>query len=157
MATRKEPTISEQQAQEIVERMSRREYRSEKSMDNFYKNIGLNPAELEQPSKCVTEKTETAMADEPSNEATEEAAVPQKRISSKQRRLSLDEYRTTYLQVPKITNRKPVFVSGEVRDKLDEIVRRLGGRGHECIGLIENLARLHLEAYREDIEQWRKL
>ena len=42
MTTRKEPIISEQQAQEIVERMSRREYRSEKSMDNFYKNIGLN-------------------------------------------------------------------------------------------------------------------
>ena len=157
MATRKEPTISEQQAQEIVERMSRREYRSEKSMDNFYKNIGLNPAELEQPSKCVTEKTETAMADEPSNEATEEAAVPQKRISSKQRRLSLDEYRTAYLQVPKITDRKPVFVSGEVRDRLDGIVHRLGGRGMSASGLIENLARLHLEAYREDIEQWRKL
>ena len=100
MATRKEPTISEQQAQEIVERMSRREYRSEKSLNNFYKNTGLNPTELEQPGKCVTEKTETAMVDEPSNEATEEAAVPQKRISSKQRRLSLDEYRTTYLQVP---------------------------------------------------------
>ena len=35
-----------------------------------------------------------------------------RRISSKQRRLSLDEYRTTYLQVPKITDRKPVFVGG---------------------------------------------
>ena len=157
MATRKEPTISEQQAQEIVERMSRREYRSEKSMDNFYKNIGLNPAELEQPSKCVTEKTETAMADEPSNEATEEAAVPQKRISSKQRRLSLDEYRTTYLQVPKIIDRKPVFVSSEVRDELDKIVRCLGGRGMSVSGLIENLARHHLSAYGNDIEQWRKL
>lgn len=133
MTTRKEPIISEQQAQEIVERMSRREYRSEKSMDNFYKNIGLNPAELEQPGKCVTEKAETAMAD-PSNEATEEAAVPQKRISSKQRRLSLDEYRTTYLQVPKITDRKPVFVSGEVRDSLDRIARYFGGRGMSASG-----------------------
>lgn len=159
MATRKEPTISEQQAQEIVERMSRREYRSEKSMDNFYKNIGLNPEELEQPGKCVTEKTETAMADEQSNEATEAAAVPlpQKRISSKQCRLSLDEYRTTYLQVPKIADRKPVFVSGEVRDSLDRIVRYFGGRGMSASGMVENLARLHLEAYREDIEQWRKL
>lgn len=152
MTTRKEPIISEQQAQEIVERMSRREYRSEKSMDNFYKNIGLNPAELEQPGKCVTEKAETAMAD-PSNEATEEAAVPQKRISSKQRRLSLDEYRTTYLQVPKITDRKPVFVSGEVRDSLDRIVRYFGGRGMSASGMVENLVRLHLETYREDIEQ----
>ena len=156
MATRKEPTISEQQAQEIVERMSRREYRSETSMDNIYKNIGLNPAELEQPGKCVTEKAETAMAN-PSNEATEEAAVPQKRISSKQRRLSLDEYRTTYLQVPKITDRKPVFVSGEVRDSLDRIVRYFGGRGMSASGMVENLVRLHLETYREDIEQWRKL
>ena len=156
MTTRKEPIISEQQAQEIVERMSRREYRSEKSMDNFYKNIGLNPAELEQPGKCVTEKAETAMAD-PSNEATEEAAVPQKRISSKQRRLSLDEYRTTYLQVPKITDRKPVFVSGEVRDSLDRIVHYFGGRGMSASGMVENLVRLHLETYREDIEQWRKL
>ena len=52
-----------------------------------------------------------------------------RRISSKQRRLSLDEYRATFLRVPKIADRKPVFVSGEVRDRLDEIVRRLGGRG----------------------------
>lgn len=159
MATRKEPTISEQQAQEIVERMSRREYRSEKSMDNFYKNIGLNPAELEHPGKYVTEKADTAMADGPSNEATEEAAVPlpQKRISSKQRRLSLDEYRITYLQVPKIADRKPVFVSSEVRDSLDRIVRYFGSRGMSASGMVENLVRLHLETYREDIEQWRKL
>ena len=95
--------------------------------------------------------------DEPSGGTPEEVAVPQKRVSSKQRRLSLDEYRTAYLQVPKITDRKPVFVSGEVRDRLDGIVRRLGGRDMSASGLVENLARLHLETYREDIEQWRKL
>lgn len=80
-----------------------------------------------------------------------------RRISSKQRRLSLDEYRTTYLKVPKITDRKPVFVSGEVRDRLDEIVRRLGGRGMSVSGLIENIARQHLSTYENDIDQWRKL
>lgn len=80
-----------------------------------------------------------------------------RRISGKQRRVSLDEYSDTYLQVPKITNRKPVFVSGEVRDKLDMIARRLGGRGMSASGLVENLVRLHLEAYREDIRQWRRL
>jgi hypothetical protein len=97
------------------------------------------------------------MADKPLNEVIEEAAVPQKRISSKQRRLSLDEYRTTYLQVPKIADRKPVFVSGEVRDSLDRIVRYFGGRGMSASGMVENLVRLHLETYREDIELWRKL
>lgn len=80
-----------------------------------------------------------------------------RRISSKQRRLSLDEYRTAYLQVPKIADRKPVFVSREIRDGLDRIVRCLGGRGMSVSGLVENLARQHLAAYGNDIEQWRKL
>ena len=40
-----------------------------------------------------------------------------RRISSKQRKLSLDEYRATFLQVPRIVNRRPVFVSEEVRQK----------------------------------------
>ena len=80
-----------------------------------------------------------------------------RRISSKQRKLSLEEYRTAYLQVPKITNRKPVFLSGEVRDRLDDIVRRLGGRGLSVSGLVENLARQHLIAYGNYIAQWRKL
>ncbi len=97
------------------------------------------------------------MADEPSSEAVGETAMPQKRVSSKQRRLSLEEYRATYLQVPKIINRKPVFVSETVRDELDRVVRFLGGKGMSASGLIENLVRLHLDTYRNDIEQWRKL
>ncbi len=96
-----------------------------------------------------------------------EAAVPNtdapaertivRRISSKQRRLSLDEYRITYLQVPRIADRKPVFVSREVRDWLDRIVRCLGDRGMSVSGLVENLARQHLAAYGNDIDRWRKL
>ena len=154
---KREPNISEQEAREIVERMGRRESYSPKSMDDFYRNIGLDPAELEQPGKTVKKEAGTAMADEPSSGATGEAAMPQKRISGKQRRLSLEEYRTTYLQVPKIVNRKPVFVSETVRDELDRVVRYLGGKGMSASGLIENLVRLHLDAYRNDIEQWRKL
>lgn len=80
-----------------------------------------------------------------------------RRISSKQRRLSLDEYRSTFLQVPKIADRKPVFVSHEVRDSLDRIVRYFGGRGMSVSGLVENLIRHHLAAYGNDIDQWRKL
>lgn len=154
---RREPNISEQEAREIVEKMGRRESYSPKSMDDFYRNIGLDPEQLAQPGKTVTKKAETVTADEPSGGTPEDMAMPQKRVSSKQRKLSLNEYRTTYLRVPKIADRKPVFVSGEVRDRLDGIVRRLGGRGMSASGLIENLARLHLETYREDIEQWRKL
>lgn len=111
-----------------MEKMGRRESYTPKSMNDIYRRIGLEPDEPEQPGKTVTEETETAMADEPSSEAVGETAMPQKRVSSKQRRLSLEEYRATYLQVPKIINRKPVFVSETVRDELDRVVRFLGGR-----------------------------
>lgn len=154
---KREPNISEQDAREIVERMGRRESYNPKFMDDFYRSIGLEPDKPEQSGKTVTEEAETAMAEAPSGDVPEETAVPRKRISGKQRRLSLEESRTTYLQVPKIVNRKPVFVSERVRDELDRVVRYLGGKGMSASGLIENLVRLHLDAYRDDIEQWRKL
>ena len=90
---KREPNITEQQAREIVEKMGRRESYTPKSMNDIYRRIGLEPDELELPGNTVTEETETAMADEPSSEAVEKTAMPQKRVSSKQRRLSLEEYR----------------------------------------------------------------
>lgn len=81
----------------------------------------------------------------------------QKRTGEKTKEKALEQYRQTFLQVPKIDDRKPVFVSCHTRDRLDEIVRRLGGRKMSVSGLIENLALHHLELYGEDIELWRKL
>lgn len=169
MDTKKEAVISEQEVQEIVERMGRRESRDRTSLNDFYKRIGLEPDKPEHTDAPGTSETGTAVTEETAEEAANEvlegsasdllgkATMSQKRISSKQRRLSLDEYRTTYLQVPKIADHKPVFVSGEVRDSLDRIVRYFGGRGMSASGMVENLVRLHLETYRDDIEQWRKL
>ena len=88
---------------------------------------------------------------------TEEPSSIQRRVSSKQRRLSLEEYRNAYLKVPTIIDRKPVFVSCEVRDKLEDYVRKLGGRKMSVSGLLENIARQHLATYDADFEQWRKL
>jgi len=95
------------------------------------------------------------------SQQTEQTEVTQlavsKRTSGKQRKESLDEYREAFLQVPKLNDRKPVFVSCEVRDRLDEIVRKLGGRKMSVSGFIENLAVHHLETYHEDFKVWRKL
>ena len=88
---------------------------------------------------------------------TEEPPTIQRRVSSKQRRLSLEEYRNTYLKVPVIKDRKPVFLSCEVRDRLDDYVHKLGGRKMSVSGLLENIARQHLDTYDADFEQWRKL
>lgn len=80
-------------------------------------------------------------------------AAPRRR----RRRITLDEYRENFLQVPKINDRKPVFVSSDVRDALDRIVRYFGGRGMSVSGLVENLSRHHLEIYEKNLEMWRKL
>ena len=88
---------------------------------------------------------------------TEEPPTIQRRVSSKQRKLSLEEYRNAYLKVPVIIDRKPVFVSCEVRDRLEDYVRKLGGRKMSVSGLLENIARQHIDTYDADFEQWRKL
>ena len=100
------------------------------------------------------------MVDEIEEVQASTAAEPptiQRRVSGKQRRLSLEEYRNAYLKVPVIIDRKPVFVSCEVRDRLEDYVRKLGGRKMSVSGLLENIARQHLETYDTDFEQWRKL
>ena len=89
--------------------------------------------------------------------AIEEPPTIQRRVSSKQRKLSLEEYRKAYLKVPVIIDRKPVFVSCGVRDRLEDYVRKLGGRKMSVSGLLENIARQHLDTYDADFEQWRKL
>lgn len=80
-----------------------------------------------------------------------------RRISGKQQRASLEEYKETFLSVPSIEDRKPVFLSRSTRDALDRIVRMFGERRMSVSGLVENIARQHLDTYREDIEAWRKL
>ena len=117
----------------------------------------LNDSGNREQAKSV-EQVEVPFEPQQSPTGREEGIpLSQRRISSRQRKLALDEYRKAFLQVPRIEDRKPVFVSGEVRDRLDEFVRRLGGRKMSVSGLLENIARLHLEIYSEDFEQWRKL
>ena len=117
----------------------------------------LNDTGNREQAKSVEQVEVPSETRQPSTGKEEAVLSSQRRISSRQRKLSLDEYRKTFLQVPRIEDRKPVFVSGEVRDRLDEFVRRLGGRKMSVSGLLENIARQHLEIYSEDFEQWRKL
>lgn len=95
--------------------------------------------------------------EETQTSTTVESPIIQRRVSSKQRKLSLEEYRNAYLKVPVIIDRKPVFVSCEVRGRLEDYVRKLGGRKMSVSGLLENIARQHLDTYDANFEQWRKL
>ena len=104
------------------------------------------------PNPVMVDEIEEAQAS-----TTAELPTIQRRVSGKQRRLSLEEYRSAYLKVPVIIDRKPVFVSCEVRDRLEDYVRKLGGRKMSVSGLLENIARQHLDTYDADFELWRKL
>lgn len=106
----------------------------------------------EQASEVVQEKAGEAVP-----EQANETPQVVRRISGKQRRASLEEYKEAFLLVPSIEARKPVFLSRGTRDALDRIVRMFGERRMSVSGLVENIARQHLDIYGEEIEAWRKL
>lgn len=80
-----------------------------------------------------------------------------KSSSAKQRKTCLYDYQQTFLSVPKITDRKTVFISNELRERIVSIVRQLGAEKSSVSGFIENLVNCHLDEYKDDIESWKKL
>ena len=63
------------------------------------------------------------------------------------------DYRKTFLTAPKLEDRKPVFISRETRDSLDKIARRLGDRKMSVSGFFENMAKHHLEEYKDEVNR----
>ena len=124
------------------------------------------PLDKEQPRDDeVSAATDSSIATPPS-EVTEPTSMestqqnqqpPVHRVSSKQRRLSFEEYRSVYLPVPKIENRMPVFISSSLRDELDKIARRLGSKRMSASGIVENMVKHHLITYGDELKEWYKL
>ena len=107
---------------------------------------------IQEPNEQDTENT---MHSEPAQH-TENATV-QRRFSAKMRKETLEAYKQAYLIPTKLSNRKAVYLSRETQERADFIVRRLGDRGSNLSSFVENIVRIHLEEYGEDIEKWRKL
>ena len=114
------------------------------------------PADTHEQQEKANEVAQEQAGEAVPKQADETSQVV-RRISGKQRRASLEEYKEAFLPVPSIEDRKPVFLSRSTRDALDRIVRMFGGRKMSVSGLVENIARQHLATYGEDIEAWRKL
>ena len=87
---------------------------------------------------------------------TEHATI-QRRISAKMRKETLEAYKQAFLVPTKLSERKAIYLSRETQERADFIVRRLGDRGSNLSSFVENIVRIHLEEYGEDIEKWRKL
>ena len=130
---------------------------SSQTMDAVLQDFLGNKPSMETPKPEPQPADTQEQVSEAVQEQTDETPQVIRRISGKQRRASLEEYKESFLPVPSIEDRKPVFLSRSTRDALDRIVRMFGERRMSVSGLVENIARQHLATYGEDIEAWRKL
>ena len=115
------------------------------------------PAQEHEDAQAGTDENMNEQTGETMQENTDGSPQVVHRVSGKQRRASLEEYKAMFLPVPTIGNRKPVFLDLSTRDALDRIVSLFGSRRMSVSGLVENIVRHHLSTYGEDIEAWRKL
>ena len=133
--------------------MSQAENSSEQTVSEF-REKGMKTIQ-EQKQQETEHAIEHATPAE-SAQHTENATV-QRRISAKMRKETLEAYKQAFLVPTKLSERKAVYLSRETQDRADFIVRRSGDRGSNLSSFVENIVRLHLEEYGEDIEKWRKL
>ena len=124
-----------------------------------YSREELAANEAEQPDEPTTDDVIPNDTEESTKveNAEQQSSVPsiQRRVSSKQRKLSLEEYRNTFMRPYKIEDRKPVFISGKLRKILDKFACKIGEDRMSMSGLLENIVRHHIELYSEDFEHWK--
>lgn len=124
-----------------------------------YSKEELAAKETEQPNEPTTDEVTPNDTEDSTkvDSAEQQPAIPpiQRRVSSKQRKLSLEEYRNTFMRPYKIEDRKPVFISGKLRKMLDKFACKIGEDRMSMSGLLENIVRHHIELYSEDFEHWK--
>ena len=133
--------------------MSQSENSSEQTVAEF-RAKGMKTIQ-EQKQQETEHVIEHATPSEPAQHT--ESATVQRRISAKMRKETLEAYKQAFLVPTKLSERKAVYLNRETQERADFIVRRLGDKGSNVSSFIENLVRIHLEEYGEEIEKWRKL
>ena len=132
-------------------------------IDDFTLNeiLGYNPNQPTTPSNpnVVSESIQPSQLNKESElpETFRLDKTEKKSASAKQRKSDLSEYRGIFLTVPKIIDRKNVFISNSSREMIVGIVRLFGGEKTSVSGFLENLVLHHFEVYLEDFEVWKRL
>ena len=131
--------------------------RTERRSLTYYLGDTEDKVEEQPQAKAPSKETDCqeAIASE-SAQHTENATI-QRRISAKMRRGTLEAYKQAFLVPSKLNDRKAVYLSRATQERADFVVRRLGDRRSNLSSFVENIVRLHLEEYGEDIEKWRRL
>mgnify|MGYP000981299342 FL=1 len=139
--------------------MNRQESNERTDRKSLTYYLGDTEDEVEEQPQAKAPSKETDCQEVIASESAQHAenATVQRRISTKMRRGTLEAYKQTFLVPTKLNDRKAVYLSRETQERADFIVRRLGDRGSNLSSFVENIVRIHLEEYGEDIEKWRKL
>lgn len=99
------------------------------------------------PLDTISEPDTTAVADD--------AKVT--RVSRKQSREELEDYKAEYLAPVKIGKRHTVVLDDDVWKELDYIVRRIGDGDANTTSFVNAIIRNHIKEIRPKVEVWRKL
>ena len=162
--SKKETKISNEEMMELMglKRTSNSDDDSDKTAIDLaiekYSREELAAKEAEQPDEPTTDEIAINNSEEVTEVVVDEQPPTppiQRRVSSKQRKLSLEEYRNTFMRPYKIEDRKPVFISGKLRKMLDKFACKIGEDRMSMSGLLENIVRHHIELYSEDFEHWK--
>ena len=105
------------------------------------------PKAIRHRKQVKQNESEKTVQDEQEVEIT---IISEEKMKKKEQTL---DYRKTFLTAPKLEDRKPVFISRETRDSLDKIARRLGDRKMSVSGFLENMAKHHLEEYKDEVNR----
>lgn len=105
------------------------------------------PKAIKYRKQVKQNESEKAVQDEQEVEIT---IISEEKMKKKEQTFN---YRKTFLTAPKLEDRKPVFISRETRDSLDKIARRLGDRKMSVSGFLENMAKHHLEEYKDEVNR----
>ena len=171
---KKQVELTQEQCDEIIEKMTARSFyksdtgnapNAEELQTEEPANSSIDdilpeplPSAVKQiqtePVSPISEETDEVL---PTNVVEQQPPTPpiQRRVSSKQRKLSLEEYRNTFMRPYKIEDRKPVFISGKLRKILDKFACKIGEDRMSMSGLLENIVRHHIELYAEDFDHWK--
>lgn len=99
------------------------------------------------PLDTISESDTTAVADDA--KAT--------RVSRKQSREEMEDYKAEYLVPVKIGKRHTVVLDDDLWKELDYIVRRIGDEDANTTGFANAIIRNHIKEIRPKVEVWRKL
>lgn len=71
----------------------------------------------------------------------------------RRRRMAIPDFEETFLKPQDIRNRSALYVSGETKRKVLEVVRMIGSDRMTATSYLENIIQHHLALYKDDINR----